>query len=152
MDHLSPARRSWNMSRIKAKNTSPERAVRACLKSLRYKFSQHVTGLPGRPDFVLPRRRIAIFVHGCFWHRHPRCQFAYTPKTHLQFWENKFGENVARDRQVIPRLRKLGWRAGVLWECQVRDEGELRSRLLRLVIKLSKPCGYRKARERSRTE
>lgn len=117
------------MSRIRGHNTSPERRVRSVLHSMGYRFRLHGRNLPGHPDIVLPKHRTVVFVHGCFWHRHPRCQFAYTPKTRVRFWSSKFEENVLRDQRARRRLRNLGWRVIVLWECQTTDREALASRL-----------------------
>lgn len=131
MDRLTKERRSWNMSRIRGRDTSPERAVRSMLHRLGYRFRLHSRSLPGRPDVVLPKWGAVVFVHGCFWHRHPRCSLAYTPKTRKQFWSQKFNANVARDRRVARTLRSLGWRVVVVWECELRDTGSLSRRLNR---------------------
>lgn len=131
MDRLTPERRSWNMSRIRSRDTAPERLVRSLLHGLGYRFRLHRRDLPGSPDIVLPRHRAAVFVHGCFWHRHSGCRFAYTPKTRQQFWTRKFEQNRARDERAKRRLRRLGWRVTVVWECQVADPERLSSRLRR---------------------
>jgi DNA mismatch endonuclease (patch repair protein) len=120
MDRISKAHRSWNMSRIRGKDTTPERLVRSALHRMGYRFRLHRKDLPGKPDIVLPKHRVVIFVHGCFWHRHPRCRYSTTPKTNRKFWNAKFKTNVERDRRVRRELRKLGWKVVVVWECQVR--------------------------------
>lgn len=117
------------MSRIRGRNTSPERLVRSVLHRMGYRFRLHGRDLPGRPDIVLPKHRTVVFVHGCFWHRHPRCRFAYTPKTRVGFWTGKFEENIERDRRVRRRLRNLGWHVIVVWECQTTDREALADRL-----------------------
>lgn len=119
------------MSRIRGRNTSPERLVRSVLHSMGYRFRLHRRDLPGHPDIVLPKHRTVVFVHGCFWHRHPRCQFAYTPKTRVGFWSSKFEENVLRDQRARRRLRNLGWRVIVVWECQTTDREALADRFAR---------------------
>lgn len=129
MDRLTKAERSWNMSRIRGRDTSPERAVRSILHRLGYRFRLHSRSLPGRPDVVLPKYGTAVLVHGCFWHRHSRCSFAYTPKSRTQFWSQKFEANVARDRRVARTLRSLGWHVIVVWECELRDATSLSRRL-----------------------
>src|SRR5688572_20880875 len=105
MDRLSKQRRSWNMSRIRGKDTRPERAVRSILHRLGYRFRLHCKSLPGRPDVVLARYRTVVLVHGCFWHRHSKCQYAFTPKSRSEFWSDKFAANVARDRRIARTLR-----------------------------------------------
>lgn len=113
------------MSRIRSGDTSPEIAVRSILHRLGYRFRLHDRNLPGRPDIVLKRHRVALFVHGCFWHRHRGCRFAYTPKSNISFWTAKFAENVARDRVVLRQLRRDGWRVLVVWECRLRHPSRL---------------------------
>lgn len=132
MDRISREHRSWNMSRIRSENTKPEQLVRSALHRLGYRFRKS-TGrrLPGRPDVVLPKHRIAVFVHGCFWHRHARCKCAYTPKSRCDFWQAKFDGNVARDREVKRELRKLGWRVVTVWECETRAPQGLEALLRR---------------------
>jgi DNA mismatch endonuclease (patch repair protein) len=129
MDRLTPERRSWNMSQIRSRDTNPEIVVRSVLHQLGFRFRLRHTQLPCRPDVVLTRHRIAVFVHGCFWHRHPRCRFAYTPKSNLAFWRKKFQANVERDSRAVRSLRKLGWKAVVVWECETKDRTTLTSRL-----------------------
>jgi DNA mismatch endonuclease (patch repair protein) len=132
VDNLSRERRSWNMSRIRGRDTAPEREVRSILHSMGCRFRLHVPRLPGRPDVVLPKHRTVVVVHGCFWHRHAKCRYAYTPKSNLAFWSAKFIENVERDRRTAIALRGLGWRVVTVWECELRKRSRLRSRLVRL--------------------
>lgn len=131
MDRISKQRRSWNMSRIKSENTSPEKRVRSALHLLGFRFRLHERTLPGKPDVVLPRLKVSILVHGCFWHRHSGCRFAYVPKSRLTFWQAKFDGNVARDQRVRRDLRKNGQRVLVIWECQTRNAALLKARLSR---------------------
>jgi DNA mismatch endonuclease (patch repair protein) len=122
-DHLTEERRSWNMSRIKGNNTKPEVQLRSLLHRAGYRFTVNAPNnkkLPGRPDIVLPRYKTIIFVHGCFWHRHPGCNQATTPKTRTQFWQNKFAKNVVRDKRNIEELKSLGWNVIVVWECELK--------------------------------
>jgi len=121
------------MSRIRGRDTAPERAVRAALRGMRYKMLLYSKDIPGRPDIILPRRKTAVFVHGCFWHRHTHCKYAYTPKTRVAFWKRKFAENVGRDEVVRHLLRQMGWRRVVIWECQTGDEARLCRRLRNLL-------------------
>lgn len=107
------------MSRIRGKNTEPERIVRSALHRAGFRFRLHVKDLPGKPDIVLPKYRTVIFVHGCFWHRHPGCRYAYTPKTRVPFWKRKFAENVRNDRLARRRLARLGWCTIVVRECSL---------------------------------
>ncbi len=122
-DRLTKARRSWNMSRIRGKDTTPERVVRSALHRLGYRFRLHSRKLPGRPDIVLPRHRLAVFVHGCFWHRHRGCRNCTTPTNNRRFWVAKLEGNAARDRMHMRTLRKLGWRVVVVWECETEKKG-----------------------------
>ena len=113
------------MRRIRGRNTKPERIVRSLLHQAGYRFT--VNGpknqsLPGRPDLVLPRHRAVVFVHGCYWHRHKGCRYAYQPKSRIDFWTSKFEENVRRDRRNVKDLKALGWKVIVIWECQTRSE------------------------------
>jgi DNA mismatch endonuclease (patch repair protein) len=121
------------MSRIRGRDTEPEKAVRSMLRRMGYKLRLYAKDLPGRPDIVLPRRKTAVFVHGCFWHRHPRCKNAYTPKSRVAFWERKFSENVERDKVVRQHLRQTGWKRVVIWECQTPDAARLRRSLSNLL-------------------
>lgn len=121
MDHLSKEKRSWNMSRIQSKNTTPERTVRSILHKLGYRFRLHSKTLPGKPDIVLPKYKTIIFVHGCFWHRHNNCQYAYMPKSRTKFWTKKFNDNIKRDRQLICALNAMGWRVLIIWECKLKN-------------------------------
>lgn len=109
------------MSRIRGKDTNPERIVRSMLHRMGYRFRLHDRRLPGNPDIVLPKYKTVILVHGCFWHRHEGCKHAYTPKTRTDFWKAKFKLNVDRDRKSTNQLKKIGWRVIVVWECQLRD-------------------------------
>ena len=129
MDKITAERRSWNMSRIRSANTSPERLVRSLLHRMGYRFRLHRKDLPGRPDIVLPGRRTVVLVHGCYWHRHMGCRFAYTPQSNKAFWEAKFAENVARDRRQHGQLQALGWKVITIWECETRNEPALQQRL-----------------------
>lgn len=120
MDSLTPEKRSWNMSRIRGKDTHPEKAMRSLLHAEGYRFRLSDKILPGKPDIVLPKYRAAIFVHGCFWHRHPGCKYAYTPKSRLDFWNKKFEENVTRDNNNLALLQQKGWLPIVVWECEIK--------------------------------
>ena len=121
MDVHSPATRSFNMSRIKGKNTSPELTVRRALWARGYRYRLHRKDLQGKPDIVLQRYRAAIFVHGCYWHRHG-CPATTTPTTRRDFWLRKFEDNMARDNRNIETLREAGWRVLVIWECSLRGK------------------------------
>ena len=117
------------MSRIRGTDTTPERSVRSVLHGLGYRFRLHDKTLPGRPDIVLRKYRTVIFVHGCFWHRHPRCKYAYSPKSRVSFWEKKFARNVVRDQEIQRSVSEAGWRVIIVWECQTRNIEMLAHRL-----------------------
>ena len=121
VDTVDSATRSRMMAGIGAADTAPEMAVRRYLHACGLRFRLHDRSLPGRPDIVFPGARIALFVHGCFWHRHPGCRFATTPSSNASFWAAKFAANVARDTAKSDRLRELGWTPLVIWECETRD-------------------------------
>jgi DNA mismatch endonuclease (patch repair protein) len=133
MDHVSPTRRSWLMSRVKSKNTAPEMRVRKVAHALGYRFRLHQRHLPGSPDLVFARLRSVVFVHGCFWHRHPRCGKSSTPTTRKKFWNEKFARNVARDASVRQELRRGGWRVCVIWECETKKSPRLVEKLRRFL-------------------
>lgn len=107
------------MSRIRSKDTGPELVLRKVLHKLGLRYRLHGAGLPGKPDLVFPRHKTVVFVHGCFWHRHPECNIATTPKSNTQFWIDKFEKNVARDKRASTALAAMGWRIYVVWECEV---------------------------------
>lgn len=120
-DIVSAQKRSEMMSGIKGKNTKPELQVRKALFSMGYRFRLHRKDLPGRPDIVLPGRRVAILVHGCFWHGHRDCRYAKTPSTRTEFWTTKLDGNRARDIRDLEALQTAGWRTLVIWECYLRQ-------------------------------
>lgn len=124
-DVVDKPTRSRMMSGIGPKNTLPEMRVRRYLHARGFRYRLHSRKLPGRPDLVFPRYRVALFVHGCFWHRHPGCRFATNPGTRVEFWENKFATNVARDKRKAAKLRRLGWRVLTIWECQTTKPAKL---------------------------
>ena len=120
-DVYGPEKRSAVMRQVKGKDTSPELKVRKALTGLGARYRLHRKDLPGSPDIVLPGRRLAIFVHGCFWHMHVGCRFARLPATRPGFWRVKLEGNVARDRRAVDALVGSGWRVLVVWECQMSD-------------------------------
>ena len=119
-DKLTPEKRSWNMSRIKGKDTKIEVEVRKYLFSKGYRFRKNDKRYPGKSDIVLPKYHVAIFVHGCFWHRHEGCKDATTPKTRTEFWLEKFDKDVKKDQIKQEKLRELGWKVIVIWECELK--------------------------------
>jgi DNA mismatch endonuclease (patch repair protein) len=132
------------MAAIRGSNTAPERRVAAALRNLGHRPRRNHENLPGRPDFVLPRAKVIIFVHGCFWHRHRGCKFTTTPTTRSRFWKAKFEANVARDRRVTAALRRTGWHVLTVWECATRDPG----RLQRLISSRISRCLVRRRKSR----
>jgi DNA mismatch endonuclease (patch repair protein) len=129
VDRLSPERRSALMAKVGSKNTRPERRVRKCAHALGYRFRLHRKDLPGSPDIVFPRLRKAVFVHGCFWHRHAGCAKSSMPKTRVEFWTAKFSANVTRDASNTMALEKLGWSVLTIWECETRSAENLAASL-----------------------
>ena len=127
-------KRSRNMSAIKSKNTKPEIAVRKLLHSMGYRFRIHKKNLPGSPDIVLPKYKTVIFVHGCFWHRHENCKYASTPKTRKEFWENKFKANVKRDLEIQEKIKNIGWKSVVIWECEIKNKSKLKNNFKNLFL------------------
>ena len=135
IDVVDRATRSRMMSGIRGKNTKPELVVRSFLhrRGLRFRLQ---TKLPGKPDLVFPRFRVALFVHGCFWHRHAGCRYATTPASNAQFWREKFKANILRDEKVKKELRAAGWRVKVIWACELKG-----SRLRRLAREIASAKG-----------
>lgn len=121
VDRISKEHRSWNMSKIRSKDTGPEKVVRTLLHKMGFRFRLHVKHLPGSPDIVLPKHHAVIFVHGCYWHRHEGCKLAYKPKSRTEFWEKKFKENVERDKRKLGALKDSNWKILVVWECEVKN-------------------------------
>src|SRR3984893_14233474 len=122
VDSISSARRSENMRRIKSKGMKPEIAVHQAVHRMGYRFRLHVAGLPGRPDMVFPRLGKIIEVRGCFWHQHPGCIDASTPKTRPEYWGPKLAKNQERDKRNGKELRRMGWKILCIWECDVNDK------------------------------
>lgn len=121
-DIVSPEKRSRMMAGIRAKGTKPEMLVRRALFAEGFRFRLHQRNLPGGPDIVLPGRKVAIFVHGCFWHCHAGCRYAKLPSSNTDFWRKKLDGNVQRDHRAIEALRSSGWRVLTVWECATRDK------------------------------
>jgi DNA mismatch endonuclease, patch repair protein len=123
------------MSEIRSKDTKPELIVRKYLHAQGFRYRLNVNSLPGTPDLVLPRWRTVVFVHGCFWHRHAGCRFAYTPKSRTDFWQKKFEQNIHRDEAAIWALEKAGWHVIVLWECALKNNRD-QAALAELAVKI----------------
>lgn len=136
-DIKSPEERSQNMAKIRSRDTKPEEYVRKLLFSRGYRYRKNVSYVPGHPDAWLAKYNTALFVHGCFWHRHADCKYAYLPKSRIEFWETKFRKNIERDAVVKEQLVEKGIRILIIWECTVKKmmrSGETQEALLRKVI------------------
>jgi DNA mismatch endonuclease (patch repair protein) len=129
------------MGRVAQKGSAPEMVVRRALHRAGLRFRLHRRDLPGTPDLVLPRWRAVVFVHGCFWHRHPGCPAASMPATRAFFWAEKFAANVARDRRVQAALKAAGWNVHVVWECETRS-GSWKAPLLAALDRPSRPLPH----------
>lgn len=123
-DTVTPQKRSEMMRGIRSQDTRPEMVVRKWLFANGYRYRLHATDVPGKPDLVFRQRRLAVFIHGCYWHRHESCNLAYTPKTNTTRWEAKFNANVARDERVHAELASKGWDFVIVWECEIRSSFE----------------------------
>ncbi len=128
-DHITPKKRSWNMSRIRSKDTGPEKVVRSLLHRMGYRFRLYRKDLPGKPDIVLPKFKIVILVHGCFWHRHKGCKRCTTPSTNKEYWLPKLQRNINKDLENRRQLRKLGWKPVIVWECEIKNTDKLTKKL-----------------------
>jgi DNA mismatch endonuclease (patch repair protein) len=135
MDVVDSATRSRMMSGIRSKDTKPEMTVRRFLHARGFRYRLHARDLPGSPDLVLPKYRVAILVHGCFWHRHSACRFATTPASNAERWRLKFQTNIDRDIRKLTSLQAAGWRVIVVWECELKRDPV--SRLEQLALEIS---------------
>ena len=135
MDTITKERRSLNMSKIRSKDTLPELLIRKALWRMGYRYRLHYKELPGKPDIVIVKHRIVIFVHGCFWHRHKNCIEASRPKTNSEYWEAKINKNVERDKKHKTEIKKLGWTVIFIWECKIKHDIEKNMAMLRKLLK-----------------
>ena len=124
-DHLNRQKRSWNMSRIRSKDTKPELAVREYLFSKGLRYRLHRSKLPGKPDISNQTKNFTVFVNGCFWHQHKGCRRASIPKSNTEYWIPKLEKNTARFKQNIRELKKSGWQVYTVWECEAKDINKL---------------------------
>ncbi len=131
-DTFTAAKRSQIMARIRSSDTAPEKALRQLIHRLGCRFRLHRTDLPGKPDIVLPKHRLAVFMHGCFWHGHD-CKDGRRPASNTDYWNSKLDRNAIRDKKNLRELRRLGWRCAVIWECQLEKPTQLEWRLRRLL-------------------
>ena len=121
------------MSKIKNKNSKPELSVRRILSRLKVRYRLHKSELPGKPDIVIARAKIVIFVNGCFWHQHKNCKKRAVPKSNKEYWEKKLRRNIEKQKEDIKKLKKSGWKIHKIWECQTKDENKLFKKLSKLV-------------------
>lgn len=135
MDIVSAKKRSEIMSKVRSRDTKPEKIVRKIVSSLGFRYRLHNRNLPGKPDLSNVTRKKAIFVHGCFWHRHANCKMASVPASNKEYWKEKFRRNKRRDQAALDALKKMGWRPLVVWECEIRQPEKLKRRLEKYVGK-----------------
>lgn len=129
VDKITPEHRSWNMSRVRSKDTKPEKKIRSLIHAMGFRFRKNVKTLPGNPDIVFPKYKTVIFVHGCFWHQHHGCKKSHIPKSNIEFWTEKLGKNVVRDVKHQKELEEAGWKVIVIWECEIKEENGLIEKL-----------------------
>jgi len=122
------------MRKIRGKDTSPERAVRRLIRALGFGYRLHGKELPGKPDLVLKGRKKVVFIHGCFWHQHPGCRIAHTPKSNLEYWVPKLEKTQMRDRRNLQELEAAGWQALTVWECEVKDISSLQVKFIKFLV------------------
>jgi DNA mismatch endonuclease (patch repair protein) len=135
MDKLTKERRSLNMSKIRSKDTLPEIRIRKALWYMGYRYRLHYKQLPGKPDIVIMKQKIVVFVHGCFWHRHANCIEASRPKTNSEYWETKINKNIERDKKHQEVIEQLGYKVFIIWECEVKEDIDENIKLLKKLLK-----------------
>ena len=133
MDDRSKTQRSLNMSRIKSKNTVPEKAVRKIITELGWRYRLHSARLPGKPDIVIHKNQTVIFTNGCFWHQHRDCKRQTKPKTNVRYWLPKLERNVEKQKSDIKKLKRLGWNVHIIWECETKNHEQLRKRFRKIL-------------------
>ena len=151
-DTLSQIQRSYNMSRIRGKNTKPEILVRKGLHARGFRFRLHNKKLPGSPDIILPKYGVAIMVNGCFWHGHKGCRYATKPKTNIEFWEAKIARNRHRDEVTTAHLEALGWTVITIWECELRTNSQLDDRLNTLAEEIRRAYETKRIKDRDKRQ
>ena len=119
-DNLTKSQRSTCMSKIRSKHTKPEKVVRKILRELGFNYKLHVKNLPGKPDIIVPERKTAIYINGCFWHRHKHCRKATMPKTNIKYWKDKLNRNVIKQSEDLASIKGMGWKSLIIWECQAK--------------------------------
>jgi len=133
-DHLTVSKRSWNMSRIRSKDTKPELIVRKMLYKRGIRFRLHVKDLPGKPDLSNKKKKFAVFVNGCFWHQHEECKRATVPKSNKRYWLPKLEKNVARFKDNTDKLLDLGWKVFIVWECETKNVKDVENALKEILV------------------
>jgi DNA mismatch endonuclease (patch repair protein) len=133
MDHLTKEKRSWNMSRIRSKDTGPEVVFRRLIHRAGFRYRLHVKTLPGKPDLVLKKYKTVVFIHGCFWHKHEGCKRGNKPKSNNGYWDAKLNRNVERDKENTRRLQADGWNVLVIWECELKDLDSVMKKFLTFI-------------------
>jgi DNA mismatch endonuclease (patch repair protein) len=133
MDHLTKEKRSWNMSRIRSRETVPEITFRKLIHRAGFRYRLYNKILPGKPDLVLKKYHTVVFIHGCFWHHHENCRRGTRPKTHKKYWNAKIDRNVARDKENVKILERQGWRVFTVWECELKDLGRTLEKFERFI-------------------
>lgn len=141
-DNHDPSTRSYNMSRIRAKDTKPELLVRRYLHAHGFRYKLHDKSLPGKPDMVLPKYNAVVFVHGCFWHGHEGCKYYVVPKTRTEWWLAKLATNIRNDEKAVAVLKEKGWNIISIWECELKS-AKIEATLSNLVLQL-RSSGKRK--------
>lgn len=131
-DNLSKIQRSSCMSKIRSKHTKPEKHVRKILRELGIKYKLYAKNLPGKPDIIVPEKKTAIYINGCFWHRHKHCRKAAMPKTNIKYWKDKLNRNVKKQNKDLVSIKKMGWKSFIIWECQI--EKHLISRIKKALV------------------
>jgi DNA mismatch endonuclease (patch repair protein) len=121
-DNLTAKQRSRCMSRIRSKNTRPEIIARNTIKKIGIKYHLHAKQMPGKPDIIIPSKKIVLFINGCFWHQHEKCKRRVMPKTNTKYWKSKLGRNVEKQKKDVKALRRLGWKPLIMWECQIKRD------------------------------
>lgn len=132
-DHLTKKHRSWNMSRIRSKDTTPEKAVRKALTKLGWHYRLHSSKLWGKPDIVIPQIDTVLFINGCFWHQHKGCKRQTMPKVNLGYWRSKLKRNIEKQKKDIIQLKKGGWKVDIIWECETKDNKGLTQKLKKIL-------------------
>jgi len=129
VDNVGPGKRSLIMAAVRSQKPKQEISVRQLVHGMGYRYRLHAKGLPGHPDIVFRSRQKILFVHGCFWHRHQRCRYATSPKTRIEFWNEKFDRNIARDQRDQRALKQAGWSVMIVWQCELKNHNKLARRI-----------------------